>query len=292
MPDQTLLDLPRAARIEPGLTATHLTQMLRRHYLPENRPVAGIFAPEIGSPDGKRRADLIWMPTTMAGGRGLHGHEIKVSRADLLTELDDPTKADPWARYCSRWWLVVAHPSLISGLDIPEVWGVMAPPSGRRTRSMTVVKPAPKLDPHEPGPGIARLAAWLLYGTSERVRQVEYDRDHHRCNAERLQAECDRLRLSGGGHATPHAEQVSRIVRAVSQRLGHERVWGDLNEEAVIAAIVDHTATVNAARSLRLRTQGVVDDVTRLLEPFRHTLKDLQKAEKLAADLTQPGAVA
>src|SRR5690348_2999491 len=99
MSDQTLLDLVAAAPTvaeapESGLTAKHMVEMLRRHYLPEGRPPAGVFAPEIGSPDGKRRADLIWMPTTIAGGTGLHGHEIKVSRSDLLTELDDPTKAD------------------------------------------------------------------------------------------------------------------------------------------------------------------------------------------------------
>lgn len=156
-------------------TAGHLVAMLRAHYQPPNRPPAGVFAAEISSPDGTRRADAIWMPTTVAGGtgKGLHGHEIKVARSDLLAELDDPTKADPWARYCHRWWLVVPAPQLADGLDIPETWGVMAPPTGRRTRSMTIVKPAPALRPSNPAPGYERLARWLLYGYHERVQQLE-----------------------------------------------------------------------------------------------------------------------
>lgn len=83
---------------QPLIRAGDLVAMLRRHYLPEGRPPGGIFAGEIESPDGRRRADALWAPWSIAGGAGIVGHEVKVSRSDVLTELADPMKAEPWAR--------------------------------------------------------------------------------------------------------------------------------------------------------------------------------------------------
>jgi hypothetical protein len=288
---QTLIDPPkRGVTPTPGLTARHMTDLLRRHYLPENRPVAGVFAPEIGSPCGKRRADLIWMPATIAGGRGLYGHEIKVSRADLLTELADPTKADPWAQYCSRWWLVIAHPALIKGLDIPAPWGVMAPPSGRRTRSMTILKPAPALNPKEPGPGIARLAAWQLYGTAERVATLERRVQDLTRDRDYLQSRVTELLGSGARSDHPEGKRVARILALLDQRLATEHMWDKPADEGIVVAILDHTATAAAARHVRMQLQELVSSVQRMTEPFRWALKDLETAERLAAELAKPEA--
>lgn len=266
--------------------ARHLVEMLRRHYLPENRPVAGIFAPEIGSPDGKRRADLIWMPTTIAGGRGLHGHEIKVTRSDVLVELADPTKADAWAQYCTRWWLVVLAPELVSGLEIPEAWGVMAPPSGRRTRSMTVVKPAPKLSPRDPAPGVERLAAWQLHQHDAKVRQLEQNLRYLQRDADGMRRELATMHATGSVRPSKEAERVAGILHAVEQRLQTEGVWhfNELTEPAVVDALVDHVATAVAADRLRADLRLLVGEVERIVQPFRHSLDKLRKAEKLAAD--------
>jgi len=269
-------------------TAADVTAMLRRHYLPENRPVAGIFAPEIGSPCGKRRADLIWMPTTIAGGRGLHGHEIKVSRADVLAELADATKADPWARYCNRWWLVVAHPSLIAGLDVPDAWGVMAPPSGRRTRSMTIVKPAPALTPEEPSPGIARLAAWHLYTTQTMIGGLTREVDWRERALQQARRELDEARATGGAHVDGRAAMVARIIAVVEQRLRNEDVWSRLTDEVVIAAIVDHSTVTDAARSVAREIHSLVQHVMSVVEPFRYSLREVERADKVAARLAKP----
>lgn len=164
----------------PTLAASDVVAMLRRHYLPEGRAAGGIFAAEIESPDGRRRADAIWAPWSMTAGDELVGHEVKVARSDVLAELADPMKADPWLGYCSRWYLVLARPALVDGLDVPESWGIMAPPSGRRTRSMTVIRPAPKLKHGDTASGWRRIATW----------------DHNR-QAARL-VELERLRWSGG----------------------------------------------------------------------------------------------
>lgn len=96
--------------------------------------------------DARRTADFIAMDLWPSKGLALHGHEVKVSRSDWLTELRDPSKAEEFRRYMDRWWLVVPDVSIVRS-DLPEGWGLMAC-HGQRLR---VVKPAPVLHP-EPVP--------------------------------------------------------------------------------------------------------------------------------------------
>lgn len=76
-----------------------------------------------------------------------HGHEVKVSRSDWLTELRDPTKAETFRRHMHFWWLVVSDKSIVRD-DLPEGWGLMVK-SGDKLRAL--VKPTPNLEP-EPMP--------------------------------------------------------------------------------------------------------------------------------------------
>jgi len=274
----------------PTTTAYQIVEMLRRHYQPDNRPPAGIFAPEIQSPCGRRRADVIWMPTTVAGGRGLHGHEIKVTRADVQVELADPTKAEPWAQYCSRWWLVVAHPALLDGLDVPEAWGVLAPPSGRRTRTMTVVRPAPPLIPIEPYRGVAKLASWLMYDQHNRLLSANLEHRTLRRDLDRLRAERDQLRASGARRDDPLTARVAKILSLVDQATTEHHVWANADDASIAAAIVDHLATADAADAVRSAIDAAVQGVERLMDPFRHAKPAMEKAARLAAGAARTGA--
>jgi hypothetical protein len=268
-------------------TASVLLDVLRRHYLPESRPPGGVFAPEIESPCGKRRADALWMPTTYAGSKALVGHEIKVTRADVLTELADPTKCDAWARYCGHWWLVIPHPALIDGLDhrIPDHWGVMAPPSGRRTRTMTVLRPAPRLHPVDAGPAFRRVAVWL------------HNRDHARA-AELAQElrwrtqERDQARSGAGRSGDRRAEQIGRILRGVESGIRERGLYHDPDEATVIAAILDHTHVAQAADSARYDLDRLIQAARTLAEPMTETRRALQKLQgQRAAAAAHPAAV-
>lgn len=73
----------------------------------------------------------------------LHGHEVKVSRADWLVELRDPSKSEEFAQFCDFWWLVVSDRSIVKPGELPEGWGLMVA-SGRTTR---VVTSAPRREP-------------------------------------------------------------------------------------------------------------------------------------------------
>lgn len=264
------------------MSADEVVAMLRRHYLPEGRPAAGLFASEVGSPCGARRADALWMPLTEHGG-GLVGHEVKVTRADVLTELADPTKADAWSRYCERWWLTVSDPSLVDGLTIPEQWGVMAPPSGRRTRSMTVLRPAPKLKPVSPAPAFRRLLSWYFSRAENQVAAAQGEGRRLRADVERARAESRQLRLAGGGAPSPHAQRVNAIVAEVERRKGEQRIHlGAVDDELVVAAIVDAEATRVANQTARYELQSLIRDVERAVEPLKGARRDLERAQKKA----------
>ena len=69
----------------------------------------------------------------------VHGFEVKVSRADWLTEhRTGGKKSEIWRRYCDYWWLVVPDPKIIKLEELPDGWGLLAGEKQLRT----VVKPA------------------------------------------------------------------------------------------------------------------------------------------------------
>lgn len=72
-----------------------------------------------------------------------HGHEVKVSRADWLTELKTPGKAEAFKKHMHFWWLVVSDKTIVRD-DLPDDWGLMALTS---TGALRVVKQAPLLTP-------------------------------------------------------------------------------------------------------------------------------------------------
>ena len=108
-----------------------------------------------------RTADFVAQDTWEAQGLPLHGHEVKVSRADWLKELSDPDKAAAIKRYCDRWWLVVPDKRIVHPDELPPDWGLMALDRNGRLRAVRV---APALTP-EPIP--ATFRATLMRATAK-----------------------------------------------------------------------------------------------------------------------------
>ena len=98
-----------------------------------------------------RSADFIaadkWPGIPYGTALAFHGHEVKVSRADWLTELRDPDKAESFKRYMHHWWLVVSDAAIVKPGELPDGWGLMVK-SGATLRAKV---PAPRLNP-EPMP--------------------------------------------------------------------------------------------------------------------------------------------
>lgn len=89
--------------------------------------------------DARRICDYmafdLWTGGYGAGRVGpmLHGHEVKVSRADWLAELKDPEKAEAFKQFCDYWWLVVSDRDIVKPGELPDGWGLMVA-SGVSTR--------------------------------------------------------------------------------------------------------------------------------------------------------------
>lgn len=86
--------------------------------------------------------------------QSIHGFEVKVSRADWLTELSDPEKALAWSRYCHYFWLVAADKTIVRD-DLPPGWGLLVP---HGTGLRAVRKPTRQLPDPMPLPRLVSLA--------------------------------------------------------------------------------------------------------------------------------------
>ncbi|WP_213573300.1 hypothetical protein [Rhodococcus sp. USK13] len=262
------------------LDARDVITLLRNHYNAPNRPKGWLFAPEIQAPNSDRRADLITAPLTRSGGSAIIGHEVKVSRSDVLAELADPTKHDDWAKYCDRWYLVVSDPTLVEGLDIPDHWGIMAPPSGRRTRSMTIIRKAPKLSPIGSSDGWMKLARWQTFRADEGLAEAARDVAWKEREADQLRAQVQNLQAAGTRSISPHLQTGLDLINRVSRRTSDEELWGNVDLDAIAAAVVDVEATRRAAETQRRE----IEALERYLDPARGSLaKHLASAKRLGA---------
>jgi hypothetical protein len=251
-------------------TANEMLKLLRRHYLPDESRPAGIFAAEIPAPGSTlRKADLIWLGCTAAAGNYLIGHEVKVSRADVMVELADLTKTDPWQRFCDQWWLVIPSPALIAGLTLPDSWGVLIPPSGRRTRSMTVHREAPALKPAEQAPALRTIAAWLhwrLRDSRNRIESLQGRTDD-------VEAALRELRTYQPTVRDPDRDVVSRIVSALGGQYGDDvGGWRQRVEVDDVVAALQDLSGVYARRDEALRT-------------LKYTRTELESAQRNIARL-------
>lgn len=272
---------------KPNLKAKDMVELLRTHYLPENRPPAGIFASEIGSPDGKRFADAIWQSTTRSGGLLFVGHEIKVSRADVAVELADPTKAEPWMQYCDQWWLTISDPALIDGLKIPDAWGVMAPPSGRRKISMTVIKEAPLLKPVSKEPGLVRLMTWYAQSQREEIREMNIEKTTLENKIRNLQHDVQSAKT---GRPVDYEEQkVFDIYQEYKKRLkakGDADPYGSYgvgkNErEDIIDTLVDLRSARLLERKIDSENRAIVNAISAMSASVQRTEELLTEVNKV-----------
>ena len=91
-----------------------------------------------------RIIDAIAINTWPSTGFETHGFEIKVSRSDWISELDNPRKCEAFKKYCDRWYLV-APAGVAEKHEIPPDWGyIQATP-----KTLRRIKIAPKADKKE-----------------------------------------------------------------------------------------------------------------------------------------------
>jgi len=282
------------------MITSELAEVLRQHHVgTPSKPVPGFFVQEIEAPHHSRRADALWLPL-MTGMRGqIWGYELKVSRADLMHELADPTKADPWMRYCNQWTLVVPDEGLLRGLDIPDLWGILVPSAKRTMR--TVRKPA-SLVPDAQVAAHGKILARLHFGGEDgdtRMRNLQYQveslQSHNQTLQERIREKDDALAATG---AVPHMqERVAKVLAAVQRMSADYRSTeyfsaDHIPPERIAAGIVEHERVLRSAEQVASMAAATAKELARVLKQSGERIEshfDLltAKAEPLRAALEE-----
>ncbi|MGB0972523.1 MAG: hypothetical protein ACPGVG_16420 [Mycobacterium sp.] len=214
----------------PELTTRELLARLERHYIKPGAPLpGGIFLPEVGW-NGRSGGgcDAIYVGFTSTSGRILVGHELKVSRADWLCELNKPGKSDAWADQCHEWWLVVSDPGIVQDGELPAGWGLMVPGTSK-TRMRVIQKPDRRPRIHCPSWEAVRsimarqdtLRAQAISDVRGRARN-----DLHAENQQRIEDEVARRM-----RAVPDARRLADQMLAITNALRAQVDFADDKEE-------------------------------------------------------------
>jgi hypothetical protein len=125
------MSTPELFDIEPATSRTEadMIALLRKRYNRDGgngpRYVGASHVRSNAGFDARRIADFIAMDLWPSKGLALHGHEVKVSRSDWLSELKTPEKAGAFTPYMDYWWLVTAVPGIALTSELPAGWGLM-----------------------------------------------------------------------------------------------------------------------------------------------------------------------
>lgn len=207
------------------MNTAELRERLQRHYIKPGLPLpGGIFLPEVGW-NGRTggTCDAIYVGFTSTSGRVLVGHELKISRADWLAELNKPGKADGWADECHQWWLVVSDPAIVHEGELPHGWGLMSP--GTSKTRMQVHTKAETKQAHTP----SWLAVRSIMGRQDTLRaQVIADVRHDADRKARADLEKTvEARVASRFRDEPDADESRRRLKLIEEALGSTVDYGD-----------------------------------------------------------------
>jgi hypothetical protein len=276
-----------------------LLALLERHYIKPGAALpGGVFVPEVGANGGfgaGRRCDAIYAGFTSASGRILIGHELKVSRADWLAELNNPGKADAWADECHEWWLVVPDPAIVLDGELPAGWGLMHP-GGRSSSRMRVRTTAHRKDPGTHLPSwdtvrsvLARLDTLRANTIEERIKaaraRIRADNDS-RINA------LVELELAHRAASHPEAGELARRVAAIEDALGARIDWDEPSRGHPLmggdtVSITDLRLLADAVRATGDVRRAVLRLTDGWANPVAHTHKALDGLDAALIGLRQ-----
>lgn len=273
------------------MNAAQLIAQLERDLIRKKEAPSGIFLTEVGSPDGRRRADALFIPGV--GGKGIDGYEIKVSRADLRAELADPRKVDSWKRYCRRWWLAVPDAKMLDGLDVPDDWGIKVAPNAKNRVAFTVVRPAPLLEPHDIGPALGRIATVWAYRMRDARQDVSRAAAAEELAYKRVREMEARLVENGLGTG-PDTSQVvrARSLVAALHRIDRYAPLPDEQNEAdrLAAAIVDVLAGQSFMAEVARVADAKLNELDKLISEFGKNWYVKTLRERIAETLSEAAA--
>lgn len=198
----------------PKMTSADVRACIQQHYGMGGEQYAVLFEVRNGTAwRANRSVDAVVMSLWPSLGMELMGMEIKVSRADWLTEYRNPAKASEVFAYFDRWWLVAPeHVAKIE--EIPAPWGWLVPEGGK----LRQVKDAEKhqnpkaVDRHFLGALLRRTVktddAFVISAVETAVK------DYRR----QVDADIDKRVLSKIGEARADAEQWGEVRKLLATK--------------------------------------------------------------------------
>lgn len=264
------------------MTTAELLALLKRHYIKPGAPLpGGVFLPEVGwNGGGASRCDAIYVGFTSTSGRLLVGHELKISRADWLNELNKPGKADAWADQCHQWWLVVSDPAIVAEGELPHGWGLMSP--GKSKTRMTVHTKAETRAASTPSWNAVRSVI-ARQDTLRAQAIAEGTRDAHE-NARRAAERTVEERLAR--RHGPDTEELQRRMAAVEEALGGPIDWSDGDRVSYGCVDLGLVAELGAAARALGGVHNAVEAITgRYGSPVEHARRQLNRLDEALAGL-------
>lgn len=256
-----------------------IRQLLREKFAP---PAYALFE-EVKNQTGyakhaQRYADALALSLWPSRGIGLTGFEIKVSRADWKKELDDPSKAAEFSKYCNGWY-VVAPEGIVERLELPATWGLLEVPAKGRKRLVTRVA-APELVPE----------AWDRSFVAALLRRQHEQLTSYVNASTRAQLAGEREKQKA-----EHEETLLRATRAEGQirtshegllrKLGLTRYEGDSPElELALSRLQAQLNEVKAEQSILYAVQGVTQALRQLARSSEQTLTQFDALEAFAKE--------
>jgi hypothetical protein len=280
------------ATAKPPVTAADMVARLRRHYLPPQPLPGGMFAAEVGlnGQSAVRRCDAIYIGFTSASGRGMVGHEIKVSRGDWLAELNQPHKADFWSDACHSFYVVAPSVDVVRPTEVPHGWGLMVINPRTTTRLDIAVRADRKPDHSPPWLAVRSvMSSWDYQRRTDESRARETVRDDVRRELEQEQSKRAARRGLDG-----EAGRIQRIIAEV-HRLQRQTAGGYAmapTDEMVIAALLEASAVRSAAQNINWHLDGMLtalhDPLTRVAEEYETVKKARALAQALVDTPVRP----
>lgn len=232
-----------------------LLDRLRARYTKDGNGVQWTFVTEVQS-FGGRACDALAFGMWPSHGHAIHGHELKVSRADWLRELRDMGKAEPFTSIVDYWWLVVSDKSIVRG-DLPIGWGLMTP----HGKGLKVVTPAARREPKEITRGMHAAIMRAIFRVSEEHYRLRYE-ERARANDDFEQARRDDGTLLGQTERELKAEReaIAAFEKesgvSMSQWRGADRRTAEEVGRALRRVLADTRAEENGRQRLRYLAEG------------------------------------
>lgn len=255
----------------PAMGTRELLGRLQRHYIKPGAPLpGGIFLPEVGwnNGGGGGGCDAIYVGFTSTSGRILVGHELKVSRADWVKEMESPGKSDPWADQCHQWFLVVSSPDIVRDGELPAGWGLMVP--GRSKTRMEVRVRADHKTNHDP----SWLAVRSIMARQDTLRANAIAAVRQTAAAEARREQQEQLEKARAQQMTQQEQAACHLGRALKDR-GRWDMHFSGEDDPRIEQLAD--AVCEALDGVKLKQQIARAIHTKVLD-VDHALENLRES--------------